>query len=235
MYIDSGSCGACAPYNGGWGFDYSGLPTGGDATSTPGALLGAALAAPLTWTADQDHSWPGLQPEARLGVGLGIYVFPEMDPVLGGLPGGFGQDLSNARNPVEGDGTWLMQEGVIDTSGWRPSEYHFELNPTLGAVFSPTLDYSQDQGGGFRISVEEQDMAGDTFTFRLLSSADCDLDDDDDVDLNDFATFALCFFGANVTTPPPGCPSGQFDASDFDEDGDVDFNDLGTFVLMFTG
>ena len=63
----------------------------------------------------------------------------------------------------------------------------------------------------------------------------CDLDDDGDVDLNDFATFAICYGGATVTTPPPSCPQDDFEGSDFDDDGDVDLTDFATFALNFTG
>jgi hypothetical protein len=245
MYVDYGTTGESDWYYGGWGFDNFGLPTGGNVTETPGAILDAALRAPLIWIADVAPYWSPLHPCARLGVGHGLYRFPEPwtswplsgeppggDPVLHGLQGGFGQDLSNMYNPIEGDGTWLIHEGLIDTSGWQPQEYHFDLVPTLGSVFSPTLDYWQDQYG-FRISVDEQDMAGTSFSFRLLS--ECDVDRDGDVDLNDFATFAVCFCGAAVTIPPPGCTPEDFEASDFDDDGDVDLGDFATLAVEYTG
>ena len=62
-----------------------------------------------------------------------------------------------------------------------------------------------------------------------------DLDDDGDVDLNDFATFAACYYGSAITVPPPSCTLEQFTASDLDEDGDVDLSDFSTFALNFTG
>jgi hypothetical protein len=62
-----------------------------------------------------------------------------------------------------------------------------------------------------------------------------DIDEDGDVDLNDFATFALCFHGSAVTTPPAGCTQGQFDLCDVDDDADVDLADYATFALNFTG
>ncbi|UCG32456.1 MAG: PEP-CTERM sorting domain-containing protein [Phycisphaerales bacterium] len=179
MFSDAG--GFSDGYSGGWGFD-QGQFHGGNVTSAPGTILGAGMLAPLSWTADVNPDWPGLQPYVRLGVGHGVYTFPEPwttwpspnpdptggDPVLAGLQGGFGQDLSNALNPVEGDGTWVFQEGVIDTSGWIPQEYHFDVVPTNGAVFSPTIDYSVDQGGGFRLAVADEDMAGMSFSFTVV-------------------------------------------------------------------
>ncbi len=62
-----------------------------------------------------------------------------------------------------------------------------------------------------------------------------DVDADGDVDLNDFATFAVCFHGSGVTKPPAGCEAGEFSACDMDNDGDVDHADFSTFALEFTG
>ncbi|UCG34374.1 MAG: hypothetical protein JSU68_06990 [Phycisphaerales bacterium] len=62
-----------------------------------------------------------------------------------------------------------------------------------------------------------------------------DGDGDGDVDLNDFATFAMCYGGAAVTTPPGGCSPQEFAASDLDDDGDVDLGDFATFANNFTG
>ncbi|UCG31594.1 MAG: hypothetical protein JSU68_07990 [Phycisphaerales bacterium] len=62
-----------------------------------------------------------------------------------------------------------------------------------------------------------------------------DLDGDLDVDLNDFATFAVCFGGATVTIPPPGCSPASFAGSDLDGDGDVDLSDFSTFSMVYTG
>jgi hypothetical protein len=57
-----------------------------------------------------------------------------------------------------------------------------------------------------------------------------DLDGDGHVDLSDFATFAICFGGAGVITPPPGCSQRDFSWSDLDGDGDVDLADFATFA-----
>jgi hypothetical protein len=168
MYVDSGTT-AYAGYNGGWGFDNSGLPIGGNVTASLGDVLGAGSLAPLTWTADVNPSFVGNQPYARLDVGIGTYMFGAGDPAAGGLMGGFGQDLSNSSNVIPGDGSWLMFRGTIDTSGWADgAAYGWEVNPTNGAVYTPTLDYGQDQGGGFRIAVNEPDMDGDSFAFFLV-------------------------------------------------------------------
>ena len=61
-----------------------------------------------------------------------------------------------------------------------------------------------------------------------------DFDDDGDVDLNDFATFAMCFSNG-ATTPPPGCGPVDFAKTDLDDDSDVDLNDFATFATYYTG
>jgi hypothetical protein len=51
------------------------------------------------------------------------------------------------------------------------------------------------------------------------------------VDLNDFASFALCF---GLSGPnPPGCDAQAFECSDMDANGNVDLNDFATFALTF--
>ena len=79
MYVDSGTT-AYAGYNGGWGFNNSGLPSGGDVTLTPGLVSAAGILAPIIWTADVNSSYPGQQPFTRLGVGVGLNVIPNQDP-----------------------------------------------------------------------------------------------------------------------------------------------------------
>ena len=166
MYVNSGTT-TFPGYNGGWGFETGGLETGGNVTSTPGSILGPGLAAPLTWDADVSV-YAGNQPKARLGVGHGAYTFPTDDPSAGGMQGGFGQDLSNASNIVAGDGTWLMQEGSMDTTGWAPGVYDFNIVGTSGAVFGTGIDYNVDQGSGFRVNVAPANMTDTSMSFTLI-------------------------------------------------------------------
>ena len=56
-----------------------------------------------------------------------------------------------------------------------------------------------------------------------------DLDGDLDVDLADYALFAACLAGPDVTTPPVGCSMGTFTTADLDADGDVDLTDGAAF------
>jgi len=74
QYVDSSSS-VFPGYNGGWGFDNSGLPTGGNATTEAGHIITAGSLAPLSWTADVSPLFPGNQNKARLGVGHGDYFF----------------------------------------------------------------------------------------------------------------------------------------------------------------
>ena len=172
MYAEYLGSGYPGSYNGGWGFDNSGLPIGGEVTTSPGDLLGAGAMTPLTWYADVNMHFPGVQPHARLGVGIGTYTFPGGyygDPVCGGLQGGFGQDISNISNPIPGDGHWLMFRSTIDTSGWAAgADYGWNIIPTDGAVYSATFNYNVDIGGGFRIDVDAADMTADSFAFTLI-------------------------------------------------------------------
>jgi hypothetical protein len=169
MYVDSGTT-QYPGYNGGWGFDTAGLPIGGNTTSQLCDVLGAGIAVPLTWTADVNPFYAGNQPYARQGVGIGTYMFPTDDPSnAAGKMGGFGQDLSNSANVIAGDGHWLMMRGTVDVSGWiTHADYGWDVVPTNGAVYSPTIDYNVDQGGGFRVAVTANDMAGDSFAFFLI-------------------------------------------------------------------
>ncbi|UCG32322.1 MAG: PEP-CTERM sorting domain-containing protein [Phycisphaerales bacterium] len=160
--------GTAPHYRGGWGFDVATDKAGGDPWIRPGSIIGAGGLLPLTWAADMDPLLAGLQPFARLDVGHGVYTFPDDDPVLAGLQGGFGMFISDPDNIVEGDGTWVIKKGHIDTTAWAPGTYNYDLIPTHGALLSGTADYNQDLGGGFRVLVDPADMTGDSFAFTII-------------------------------------------------------------------
>ncbi len=59
-----------------------------------------------------------------------------------------------------------------------------------------------------------------------------DLNGDGHVDVDDFAVFAPCMAGPDVTTPPPGATAEQFARADIDGDLDVDLVDFGSFQAL---
>lgn len=75
--------------------------------------------------------------------------------------------------------------------------------------------------------------ATDLAFVRLLG----DFDGDGDVDQIDYASFAECMFGPNVTPTPGGGLTTQdcLDAFDSELDGDVDLDDAAMFQANFTG
>jgi hypothetical protein len=62
-----------------------------------------------------------------------------------------------------------------------------------------------------------------------------DLDCDGDVDLDDYAIFAACLAGPDVTTPPLGCDPDDFANADLDDDTDVDLQDFDVLTEVYTG
>ena len=60
-----------------------------------------------------------------------------------------------------------------------------------------------------------------------------DMDGDGDVDLTDYAAWAACLAGPNVSTPPGGCTAPQFALADLDSDLDVDDGDFADFQVRF--
>jgi hypothetical protein len=60
-----------------------------------------------------------------------------------------------------------------------------------------------------------------------------DLDGDGDVDLDDYARFAGCLNGPEVSAPPPGCNPADFETADLNGDGDVDLEDCAFLVVVF--
>jgi len=52
-----------------------------------------------------------------------------------------------------------------------------------------------------------------------------DVDGDGDADLDDYAIFAACMNGPDVSLPPRACTEEHFDRADVQADEDVDFRD----------
>ena len=81
------------------------------------------------------------------------------------------------------------------------------------------------------VNPAQEDADGDSFGDPCDTYGD--VDHDGDVELSDFATFALCYGGSGVTTPPPGCSAEGFAELDRFGDGDVDLVDFGQFALTY--
>ena len=67
----------------------------------------------------------------------------------------------------------------------------------------------------------------------LTDAVPGDMDADGDVDLLDYAAWAACLAGPNVSTPPGGCTAPQFALADLDSDLDVDDGDFADFQVRF--
>ena len=170
-YVDGGT--PLAGYNGGWGHDAGGLYHEG--TPAGGSILGPGVVAPLKWIADENALYAGMQPKWKKDVGLGTWNLE--GPYGTGHVGGFGMDLSNKDNIIDGDGHWMFQETVIDLSGWAPNPgdtIGWEIVLRQAAVMNATLDYNIDHDGGFRVNVPGIPAEGtvqDSFAFIIPEPA----------------------------------------------------------------
>ena len=131
--------GALDPFVGGYGFAdqltgaFRGLNNGDDLTD-----IGATL--PLIWVADVDPDYPGLQPFAMAGVGIGE------------RPAG---------------GAWLLAQGLFNYPE-APGAYTIDLVPIFGNFILPDLDLTQDQAGGVFAAFEPEQVFGDSFSFVVV-------------------------------------------------------------------
>jgi hypothetical protein len=132
------------------------------------------------------------------------------------------------KNP----GNHYTEPEVAHRWGSGPTAFDFEVDVAPAAnldyydlVFAVAGKYG-DTGGLFYDEVH--------FYLRV-APVPGDIDEDGDVDLSDFSTFSVCFYGPGNTIPPAGCTEDDFAACDLDGDGDVDLSDFSTFSVNFTG
>jgi hypothetical protein len=141
--------------------------------------------------------------------------------------------------PVEDQGS------VLVVPYQPPTPYELDVSSVINRALA-----SGDDKAGFRFQVDPETPNSTNQAFIDASDSDPpskpylvidqapltpgDLDHDGDVDLQDFATFALCF-AAPVSNPPPGCSAQEAAESDMDGSGMIDLVDFATFAVNFTG
>jgi hypothetical protein len=137
----------------------------------------------------------------------------------------------------DGGDTWTLIERVTNIPpGWVEREIYWDdyITPLTGQMrvrFSAmdNPNNSKDEGGLDAVLVIDISCA---------DSASGDFDGDGDVDLDDYAGFADCLSGPDVTPSPtlPGVTvQGCLDAFDWEQDGDVDLANFREFAVIFGG
>jgi hypothetical protein len=163
----------------------------------------------VLWTDDYGLSWQDVTGDLPDGISArALAVDWWLEPP--GLYSGSGVGVYSSS---DGGTTWI-KDG-LDLPNVNVGD--LAIDPTRD-----TINVATYGRGSWRAALPRPDVQGD-------------LDGDGDVDLNDFATFAVCYTGTQVTTPPPSCAQSEFVGSDLDDDGDVDLGDFATFALVFTG
>ncbi|UCG32776.1 MAG: hypothetical protein JSU68_14055 [Phycisphaerales bacterium] len=139
---------------------------------------------------------------------------------------GTSQDCDSNRLPDEcqSDGD---ADGTIDACDNCPQQG----NPLQADQDSDGVGNACDNCPG-QPNGTQKDADGDAFGDACDGPGD--IDHDGRVNLNDFATFAVCY-QALMNAPPPGCSLQAAADSDLDKDGRVDLNDFATFALHLTG
>jgi hypothetical protein len=137
---------------------------------------------------------------------------------------------------VGSDTVWIDDlEVVVDNTVWSDVIALTDPGATSTPWTPPTpgTDYKVRvrpwYTGGYYGSWDESDA---TFTVEE-GTIPGDINGDGHVNLSDFNTFSVCFYGAGNPTPPAGCTPEQFDLCDVDDDGDVDLSDFNTFAVNF--
>ncbi len=117
------------------------------------------------------------------------------------------------------DESWSLQE--FDVSSVADNQATVYLRWTMGTTDSIW------QYCGWNID--------DVELWAIIPYVSGDFDGDSDADLDDYAVFADCLAGPDVTTPPDDCDPDDFATADFDGDEDVDMADIQAFCDVFTG
>ncbi|UCG34487.1 MAG: thrombospondin type 3 repeat-containing protein [Phycisphaerales bacterium] len=126
--------------------------------------------------------------------------------------------------------------GQLDSDGDEIGDV-CDLCPTLPELLEDDEDGDKVRNAADNcpcvVNPDQTDSDGDEIG-DACDTAGCPCGDIDQsggpVDLNDFASFALCF---GLTGPGGSCAPVSFDCSDMDANGSVDLNDFATFALTF--
>lgn len=165
-------------FNGGWGADNAGLPTGGNPQDDD--VLGAGTSLGLTWDADiNDNPADGYQPIRRPGIGQGEFLGwnggagdPWDDPKW--PPGDF--DGLPIRDGFDGDGfsEWTWMVGEIRAPD-VPGTYHVDFVPVAANVIKAgidlQIDWPNDQGTWIQqlnFQTGDDVVTGDSFQFTVI-------------------------------------------------------------------
>ena len=166
------------------------------------------------------------------------------------------QDALDKYHAVTYDGSWHVVDPTIDEFQWGQdinNKGRMVGHSNTGS--SRWVWYSDGYGDGSMVAISLDGWSQQSFNainnrdwiaatgLTATSGSDdrgCiirpgpgDINHDGHVNLEDFATFAICYMGSDVTTPPPGCSEGEFDDCDMDGDGDADLSDFSTFALNY--
>jgi len=170
--------------------------------------------------------------------GAPVWPFPDTDVHVYSYPADLQETLADfSAAPAE------FQGSVTIIPYQLPTEYSLNVDN----VVSDAL-VSGDDKVAFRFQVDpntielsnqalidavDSDPATKPFLTIDEGPVPGDFNDDGEVDLTDYALFADCMAGPDVTTPPEGCSADQFSDTDLDNDEDVDLGDFGLFQRYF--
>jgi len=139
------------------GLGFNGIADTGNPTSRPGSILGIGASIPVTWDADIDHEFPGLQPHAMHNAGWGTP----------------GEALDVGGSPIlDPRGKWYLVKGQV-AAPFTPGQYSVQLGygslgGTIAALMiSPAADLNFDiTGAGLVVSATN--IYGDSFSFQVI-------------------------------------------------------------------
>ena len=139
---------------------------------------------------------------------------------------------------------WTDISSISDGGAYDSENHKVKWGPFFDPSFPASVSYEitppEDASGAMCFSGTvsfdgiNQDILGDECVIQSPDKP-ADLDGDCDVDLADYALFANCLAGPDVSEPPVGCDPDDFAQADLDDDNDVDLEDFAAFQAAFEG